>query len=69
MVGQSAGAIVSATSAMQLLPIIVIIGAPIVSELTMFFGGGVGFTFPCCAALAWVGSRRSFPPASERLAM
>jgi hypothetical protein len=37
--GQSAGAIVSATSAMQLLPIIVIIGAPIVSSLTMFFGG------------------------------
>jgi hypothetical protein len=40
MAGQSAGAIVSATSAMQLLPIIVIIGAPIVSSLTMFFGGG-----------------------------
>jgi len=39
MAGQSAGAIVSATSAMQLLPIIVIIGAPIVSSLTMFFGG------------------------------
>ena len=40
MAGQSAGAIVSATSAMQLLPIIVIIGAPIVSSLTMFFSGG-----------------------------
>jgi hypothetical protein len=36
---QSAGVVASATGAMQLLPIIVIIGAPIVSSLTMFFGG------------------------------
>jgi len=59
MAGQSAGAIVSATSAMQLLPIIVIIGAPVAIVAPQWLQDGLAVvikTIPRLQLVACTGS-------------